>query len=198
MLPTILKIPNVVKVTPAMVQGLGCYQCMKNNCRGCRLGAEAHGVTNNNAAGERAQAFSTWLNNTNVRTAGGQYLGTGDLVEFVQQVHQFNYDTVKKFLYPITTIGLIQAVYNAGSGTKSSIEQRMATDPQFKQDVQNITKKVLNSGSEILSTITGPIKGISMTITWLPWLIIGGLGLLAVFAFKNPDNFKAPRRISLT
>lgn len=187
------------------VYGLNNFQLKK----GCQCGGkcgkhglhgpDAHGVTNTAPSGAtRAQAFVSWVYNTRVRTAGGSYLGTSDLVEFVQQVHNMNIDVARQVLKYTTTPGLIYSIYQAGNGTKTQIEQRMATDPQFKQDVQSITKKVLNTGSEIWDTVTGPIKGISTTITWLPWIVIGGLAAFVLYAFLNPNSISTPRRISLT
>jgi hypothetical protein len=138
-----------------------------------------------------------WVKNTNVRTAGGTYLGNNDLVEFVQQVHQMNIDVARQVFKYTTTPGLIYSIYQAGSGTKAQIENRMQNDPDFKRDVQNVTKKVLTTGSDVWDMVTGPIKGVTTTITWLPYIVIGGLILAAVFAFSNPGSVSTPRRISL-
>lgn len=180
----------------------GCLSCANCKCKSTcsSLKGDAKGGTNQNpnTAGVRAQAFKNWISNTKIRTAGGQFIGSTDLVEFVQEVHKFNYDTVKKYLYPFTTPGIVQAIYNAGSGTKTQIENRMATDPEFKQKVQDVTKKVLTTGENVLNTVIDPIKGITTTVAWLPYIIVGGLALVAIFAFKNPGSVRTPRRISLT
>lgn len=179
---------------------LGCSNCNTCSCRGkCLLGDAKSGTNlNPSSGGERARAFSSWVKNAQVRTAGGQFIGTSDLVEFVQQVHNMNIDIAKKVLRYTTTPGLIYTIYQAGGSTKTQIENRMATDPQFKQDVQSITKKVLTTGSDVWDTIVNPIKGVSTTISLMPWIIIGTLALAAVFAFKNPGSVRTPRRISLT
>jgi len=179
-------------INPLRLKACGC------GCKSLRGDAKGGINLNPNTSGERAQAFKSWIKTAQVRTAGGQFIGNSDLVEFVQEVHKMNIDIAKKVLQYTTTPGLIYTIYNAGSGTKTAIENRMATDPQFKQDVQNITKKVLTTGQNVWDTIVDPIKGVSTTIAWLPYIIVGGLALVAIFAFKNPGSVRTPRRISLT
>jgi len=203
---------NIIPFIPISQMGCmgDCSQCIKrHSCKSggkCKCGGKckglsgenAHGVTNPNATGERAKAFVNWVKNTSVRTAGGQYIGQSDLVEFVQQVHQMNIDIAKEVLRYSTTPGIVYSIYQAGKSTKTQIENRMATDPQFKQQVQDVTKKVLSTGENVWNTIVDPIKGVSTTISMLPWIIGIGLALFALYAFQNPGSVSTPRRISLT
>jgi len=160
-------------------------------------GDASEGYGHVNTAGERAQAFINWVNVASQRTAGGSYVGTNDLVEFVQQVHQMNIDVARQVLKYTTTPGIVYTIYQAGGSTKQQIETRMQTDPEFKQKVEQVTKKVLSTGEDIWESILGPLKGISKTISWMPYIIIGALGLAAYFIFTNPGTIRSPKKVSV-
>lgn len=134
----------------------------------------------------RATAFLKWVSSTRIRTAGGQSVGTNDIVEFIREVAIMPIDVAKKVLQYATTPGLVYTVWNEGKKTKQQIETRMQNDPEFRQKVKDVTEKVLRTGTDVFDIFTGPIKSISTTITWLPYIVIGGLALLALFIFMNP------------
>lgn len=169
--------------------------CGGSCCNG-RLGSEAHGVTNTNAAGERASAVTKFVNNTVQRTAGGQYLGTSTLVEVAKDLAKLPQNYLQYMTVPGITYTVAKGVWDLGKQSGETITQTINENPQIKQKVLDFTKKIVTSGKDIVDTVVNPIKGVSTTIAWLPYIVIGGLILLAIFAFKNPDTLK-PGKVSV-
>jgi len=142
----------------------------------------------------RASAYVKVIIN---KEAGGQYIGNSGLTQFVKDLNQIPHDVIKTVAQYTTAPGLVYTVYQEGKKTKTQIETRMATDPQFKQDVQSVIDKVKNTGGDIVDTIVNPIVGTSKLISWLPYIAVGTLATIALFAFKNPGSVSTPRKVSL-
>jgi hypothetical protein len=142
----------------------------------------------------RAKAYLQTILN---KEAGGQYIGNTGLVQFVKDINQVPQDVIKTIAQYTTTPGLVYTVYNEGKKTKEQITTRMATDPQFKQDVENVVTKIKTTGSDILSTVTDPIVSTSKLITWLPYIVVGTLATFAFYVVKNPGSISTPRKVSV-
>lgn len=179
-----------------------CNGCSNGNCAGCLLG-DAGGAINLNppkkkTTSTRAAAVQKAIREKVLsRTAGGTYVGNSSLVEFVKDIGSVPGDLIAEFAHYGTTPGIIYEIYSEGKKTKDQITTRMATDPEFKEKVNNVVNKVVTTGSDVLDTITGPIVGTSQMLTWMPYIVIAGIGLLALFAFKNPESVSTPRKVSL-
>lgn len=158
---------------------------------------DAKGGTKTTGTPKTSSRAKAYIKTVLVKEAGGQYVGNSGLSEFVKDLYQIPADVVKDIAQYTTTPGLVYTVYNEGKKTKQQIETRMATDPEFKQNVETVIQKIKTTGGDILSTVTDPIVGTSKLIAWLPYIAVGTLVTFAVFAFRNPGSISTPRKVSL-
>lgn len=152
---------------------------------------------NRNVTGSRAQAYERQVVGNVLRRAGGETTMQTQIVEFVKDVGSVPVDVVTIFTKYATTPGLVYSIYNEGKKTKAQITQRIETDPQFKQDVQNVVEKIKTTGKDVLDTFVNPIVSTSKLITWAPYIVVGSLFAFLAYAFLNPGSITTPRKVSL-
>lgn len=120
------------------------------------------------------------------RWAGGENLNTGaGILEAIQNIPQDVWNA-----YKYTPNGLIiQGLQNLNS--PSQVETYLNNNPEVKS-------KIKSALTDLWKGIVNPLKSTSLLITALPYLAIGSLIVLAVFAFKNPGSVSLPKKLSLT
>jgi len=160
------------------------------------LGEDAHGVTRQNAAGERAQAITKFINNVSQRTAGGMSLGDNELTYVAQELAKLPQNLLQYMTLPGLTYTVVKKVWDTGKQTAQTIGTEIKNNPVLKQNIKDISKKVLTYGKDILDTVVAPVKGVSTLISWLPWITIGVLVIFAIMAFQG--NISTPKKFSLT
>lgn len=158
---------------------------------------EAKGGTKTTTTPKGSTRAQAYLKTLQSKEAGGMYVGNSGLTQFVKDLNQVPRDVVQTIAQYTTTPGLLYTVYNEGVKTKTQIETRMQTDPQFKQDVESVVQKIKTTGSDIFSTVTDPIISTSKLITWLPYMLVGTLAIAAFYVVKNPGSISTPRKVSL-
>lgn len=66
-----------------------------------------------------------------------------------------------------------------------AIADKLESDPVLKEKTKNVISNMLNAGENVVNTLWSPVKGVSTLLEWLPYIVIGGLGIAAVYVVKS-------------